>query len=88
MQKQTQGQTQDEKKIIEQINTIVLLRIKTLIVESLKKEDILQFEQIVKSNNSNLLLNFAAKKIPNLSTLISKEIEMIRSEVHSTGKTL
>lgn len=88
MQKQTKGQTQDEQKIIGQINTIVLLRLKSLIVESLKKEDISQFEQIVKSNNPNLLLNFAAKKIPNLSTLIFKEIEIIRNDINPTGKIL
>jgi len=88
MQRLTKGQTQDEQKTLEQINTIVLLRVKTLIVENLRKEDISQFEQIVKSNNSNLLLSFAAKKIPHLSALISQEIEMIRNEIHPTGKIL
>lgn len=81
----TQG---EEQEILERINKIVLLRLKSLIVESLKKDDISQFEEIVKSGNAGLLLNFAAKKIPNLSTLISQEIEMIRSEIHSTGKIL
>lgn len=88
MQKQTKGQTQDEQKIVEQINTIVLLRLKSLIVENLKKEDVPQFEQIIESNNPNLLLSFAAKKIPNLSALISQEIESIRNETHLQGKIL
>ena len=88
MQKQTKGQIQEEQKIIEQINKIVLLRLKSLIVESLKKDDIPQFERIIKLNNPNLLLNFAAKKIPNLSAIISQEIEIIRSEIHPTGKIL
>lgn len=76
----------EEQEILEKINKIVLLRIKTLIVRYLKKEDIPQFEQIVKSNNSNLLLDFAAKKIPSLSNLISQEIENIRNEIHPEGK--
>ena len=77
-----------DQVILAQINRIVLLRIKSLIVENLKKEDISQFERIVKSNNSNLLLDFAGKKIPNLSTLIAQEIESIKSEVQSAGKIL
>jgi len=77
---------QDEgQEILAQINKIVLLRLKILILESLKKDNISEFERIIKLNNPNLLLNFAAKKIPNLSTLISQEIEMVRSEIHPTG---
>ena len=81
----TQG---EEQEILEHINKIVLLRLKSLIVESLKKDEILQFEQMLKLNNPNLLLSFAAKKIPNLSKLISQEIEMIKNEIHPTGKIL
>ena len=83
--KLTQG---EEQEILEHINKIVLLRLKGLIVESLKNDDISEFEQMLKLNNPNLLLSFAAKKIPNLSTLISQEIEMIRNEIHPTGKIL
>ena len=75
----------EEQEIFAQINKIVLLRLKILILESLKKDNISEFERIIKLNNPNLLLNFAAKKIPNLSTLISQEIEMVRSEIHPTG---
>ena len=83
--KLTQG---EEQEILEHITKIVLLRLKGLIVESLKNDDISEFEQMLKLNNPNLLLSFAAKKIPNLSAIISQEIEMIRNEIHPTGKIL
>lgn len=75
-----------EQEILEKINKIILLRIKSLLIKNLKKEDIPRFEQIVKSNNSNLLLSFASKKIPNLSNLISQEIDNIRNEIYLKGK--
>lgn len=71
-----------DQEILEQINRIVLLRLKTLIVKGLKKNDIPQFEEIVKSGNSNLLLNFAAKKIPDFSTLFYRELEDIKKEIN------
>ena len=75
------GATLDEQNFLEQINKIVLLRIKTLIIKSLKKEDIFEFEQIIKSNNSNRLLSFADKKIPNFSQKVYQEIEQLKQKL-------
>ena len=69
-----------DQEILERINRIVLLRLKTLIVKGLKKDDIAQFEEIVKSGNSNLLLNFAGKKIPDFSKLFYRELEDIKNQ--------
>lgn len=74
-----------DREILERVNRIVLLRLKTLIVKGLKKNDISQFEDIVKSGNSNLLLNFAGNKIPNFSKLFCQEIETIRKEINLPG---
>ncbi len=71
-----------DQEILERINRIVLLRVKTLIVKSLKKRDISEFEGIVKSGNSNLLLNFAGKKIPSFSKLFYRELEDIKNEIN------
>lgn len=71
-----------DQEIMEGINRIVLLRLKTLIVKSLKKDDISRFEEIVKSGNSNLLLNFAGNKIPNFSKLFYQELENIKKEIN------
>lgn len=74
-----------DQEILERINRIVLLRTKTLIIKSLKKKEYPEFEGIVKSGNSNLLLNFAGKKIPNFSKLFCQEIETIRKEIYLPG---
>jgi len=66
-----------KQEIIEKINKIVFLKIKTLIVRNLKKEDVSEFEQVVKNGNSNLLLAFAHKKFPDLSTKIYKEMKLL-----------
>jgi len=70
-----------DQEILERINRIVLLRLKTLIVGGLKKNDVAQFEKIVKSGNSNLLLNFAGNRIPNFSKLFYQELEDIKKEM-------
>lgn len=74
-----------DQEILERINRIVLLRLKTLIVKGLKKNDIPRFEEIVKSGNSNLLLNFAGNKITDFSKLFCQEIEKIKKEVNLPG---
>ncbi len=71
-----------DQEILERINRIVLLRLKTLIVGGLKKNDVAQFEKIVKSGNSNLLLNFAGNRIPNFSKLFYQELEDIKKEIN------
>ncbi len=71
-----------DQEILEWINRIVLLRLKTLIVKGLKKNDIPQFEVIIKSGNSNHLLSFACKKIPNFSKLFYQELEGIKKEIN------
>lgn len=71
-----------EQETIAQINRILLLKIKTLIVRNLKKEDIPEFEKIVMKNDSNLLLSFAYKKIPNLASQIYREIESLSKKLN------
>lgn len=82
MQNLTMPNIIPEQELLERINRIVLLRLKTLIVKSLKKNDISRFEEIVKSGNSNLLLNFAGKKIPDFSKLFYRELEDIKKEIN------
>jgi len=71
-----------DKEVLEKLNKIVLLRLKTLIVRSLKKEQILEFEKIISLGDSNLLLNFAGNNIPNFSYLFYKELEEIKQEIY------
>lgn len=75
-----------EEEVIEQINKIVLLKIKTIIVKGLKKEDIPEFEQVVKKEDIGLLLAFAQKKLPNLSSKIHEEIKLLGQKI--AGKNL
>ena len=82
MQNLIKSDVVSEQELLDQINRIVLLRLKTLIVKSLKKYDVSQFEVIVKSGNSNLLLSFAGNKIPNFSRLFYQELENIKKEIN------
>ena len=70
-----------EEEVIEQFNKIVLLKIKTIIVRGLKKEDIPEFEQVVIKENLGLLLAFAQKKVPNLSSKIHEEMKLLGQKV-------
>lgn len=71
-----------DQEILKRINRIVLLRLKNLIVKGLKRNDIPQFEEIVKSGNSNLLLSFMGNKIPDFSKLFYQELEEIKKEIN------
>lgn len=82
MQKQTISNIVPNQELLERINRIVLLKIKTLIVKSLKERDIPEFEEIVKSGNAGLLLSFAAKKIPDFSKLFYRELEDLKKEIY------
>lgn len=70
-----------EEEIIDEINKIVLLKIKTLIVDNLKQEDIPEFEQAVKKNDTGILLAFAQRKVPHLSEKIRKEMELLGRKI-------
>lgn len=76
----------EEQEVLAQLNRIVLLKIKTLIVSNLKKEDISEFEKIVLKNDSNLLLAFANKKIPNLAKMIYIEIDKLSQKLNLPTK--
>lgn len=76
----------NEEEVIEQINKIVLLKIKTIIVKGLKKEDIPEFEQVVRKEDIGLLLGFAQKKLPNLSSKIHGEMKLLGQKI--AGKNL
>lgn len=70
-----------EEEIIEQINKIVLLKIKTIIVRSLKEDDIPEFEQIVRKENLGLMLAFAKRKVPDLSSKIHEEMKLLGQKI-------
>lgn len=67
----------DQQNIADQINKIALLKLKTLIVKNLSKEDLPEFESVVKNGNINLLLSFAYKKTPDLAFKIYQEMESL-----------
>lgn len=71
-----------EEDVIEQINKIVLLKIKTIIVRGLKKEDIPEFEQVVRKEDLGLLLAFAQKKVPDLSSKIHEEMKLLGQKIN------
>ncbi len=77
----------EEQEVLSQINRIILLKIKTLIVRNLRKEDIPEFEKIVLKNDSNFLLAFANKKIPNFAKKIYDEIDVLSQKLNLTTKT-
>ncbi len=68
-------------KNLEQLNAIVLLRIKTVVLRNLKKTDIPEFTKILEKKDSNEILAFASKKIPNITQLIGQEVQKISQEV-------
>jgi len=70
-----------EEKIIEQINRIVLLKIKTLIVKNLRQEDVPEFEQAVRKNDISILLAFAQRKVPHLSAKIHEEMKSLGQKI-------
>lgn len=76
----------EEQEVLAQLNRIVLLKIKTLIVRNLKKEDVPEFEKIVLKNDSNLLLAFANKRIPHLGKMIYSEIEKLTQKLNLPTK--
>ena len=71
----------NEEEIIEQINKLVLLKIKTLIVKSLRQEDMPEFEQVVKKNDISILLAFAGRKISHLSAKIHEEMKLLGQKI-------
>lgn len=73
--------SREEQDLFEQINRIVLLKIKTLIVRNLQKEDIPEFEQAVKKNDISILLAFARRKIPHLSVKIHEEMKLLSQKI-------
>lgn len=72
-----------EEDVIGQINEIVLLKIKAIIVRGLKKEDIPEFRQIVERNDPKLLFNFANERIPNLAGKVHEEIKRLTNKLET-----
>ena len=77
----TKNAKTNKEEIFEQINKIVLLKIKTLIVKGLRREDILEFEQAVKKNDVSVLLAFAQRRIPHLSTKSHEEMKLLGQKI-------
>lgn len=73
--------SREEQDFIEQINRIVLLKIKTLIVRNLQKENMPEFEQVVRKEDLGLLLAFAQKKVPDLSSKIHEEMKLLGQKI-------
>lgn len=71
-----------DQEVIEQINRIVALRLKTLIINSLSNEDFEEFRKIASNKNPDLLLAFAHQKVPSLAQKITTEFENISKEVN------
>ena len=46
------------------LNQLIILRLKTLIINNLDQEDIQEFEQVVSKYDFDQILEFARKKIP------------------------
>ena len=66
-----------KQEIIDQVNRIILLKIKTLIINSLTKEDLQEFEKLVEKEDLVSLLAFARKKDPQLARKISQEMMLL-----------
>lgn len=66
-----------KQEIFDQLNRIILLKIKTIVVNSLKKEDLQEFEDLVKKEDFVSLLAFARKKNPQLAQKISQEMMLL-----------
>ncbi|OGG24255.1 hypothetical protein A3A79_03645 [Candidatus Gottesmanbacteria bacterium RIFCSPLOWO2_01_FULL_43_11b] len=73
-----------EDKIFETINRVVLLRIKTMILKNLGKEDVFAFKEVVKKNDPKLFFDFAYKRIPHLADKIHSEIRQLSLELQKT----
>lgn len=71
-----------EEKIFETINRIILLRVKTMILKSLKREDAFAFREVVKKNDPTLFFDFAYKRIPHLAEKIHTEVQQLSLELH------
>lgn len=70
-----------EQKILEQIERIMAIRIKTLIINNLPQDALPEFKNIILENNPNILLSFAQQKIPSLTNKIYKEITKLKGEL-------
>ncbi len=70
-----------EEKIFDTINRIVLLRIKTMILKNLKKEDAFAFREVVKRNDPKLFFDFAYKRVPHLAEKIHSETKQLSLEL-------
>lgn len=61
----------------DQLGEIIILKIKTLIVKNLRKEDIPEFEKVVKSDDFSQVVDFAYKRIPEFSKKFRQELEQL-----------
>jgi hypothetical protein len=64
------------------------LRLKRLILVNIKKEDLDEFEKVIRLNNSSVLLNFASEKIPDFSDKVSKLIKDLTQEFHFQNNSI
>jgi hypothetical protein len=78
----------NEKETLEIVNQIFLLRLKRLILVNIKKEDLDEFEKVIRLNNSSVLLNFASEKIPDFSDKVSKLIKDLTQEFHFQNNSI
>lgn len=74
-------------EVLEQSSRIHLLRLITLIVKNLKKEDCPEFEAILSRKDSGALLAFALKKIPLFEVKLLEDINSTNQKLREVART-
>ncbi|KKS47300.1 hypothetical protein A3J20_04910 [Candidatus Gottesmanbacteria bacterium RIFCSPLOWO2_02_FULL_42_29] len=62
------------------------MKLKTLILKNLRNEDLPEFNELVKQNNANILLQFANSRIPDLGNQLFNEIYNLKQRLESSIK--
>lgn len=62
------------------------MKLKTLILKNLRSEDLPEFNELVKQNNTNILLQFANSRIPDLGNQFFNEIYNLKQRLESSIK--
>lgn len=75
-----------DNRVLEQISKIHLLRIISLIVNNLAKDDIPEFEAILSKKDSGALLPFAIKKIPQFEVKLLEEIKATNQKLQEVAQ--
>ena len=66
------------------LKRILLIKLKTIILKSLKKEDVPEFIRIIAKNDTDLLLKFAYAKNSQLPRQLFEEIINLKQQIENT----